>query len=67
MTDDMMIQYTYEGTYINPVCLDPGDDDGANWEQRLQIALDAAQGPHFKYAFTLRSYMYVCLTKYELE
>jgi hypothetical protein len=41
-------------TLIWYVLIDAGDDNGANWEQRLQIALDAAQGPHFKYEFTLR-------------
>jgi hypothetical protein len=43
------------------VCLDAGDEDSLNWEQRLHIALDAAQGPHFNYVCTIIKVICVCM------
>jgi hypothetical protein len=60
-----MLPCTYNivliGTYINLVYLDAGDEDSLNWEQRLHIALDAAQGPHFNYVCTLIKIICVCV------
>ena len=43
------------------VRLDAGDDYSLNWEQRLHIALDAAQGPYFNYLLIL---CIVCMYAY---
>ena len=55
------------GTYINFVCIDAGDDYSLNWEQRLHIALDAAQGPYFSCVFAFRPCMYVCVSFLSFE
>ena len=54
------------GTHINLVCTGAGGDYSLNWEQRLHIALDAAQGPHFSCVFSFRSCMYVPIDKLQV-
>ena len=56
------------GTCINLVCIDAGDDHSLNWEQRLHIALDAAQGPRSNMRLLHLFCVYLCvLTKYVFQ
>lgn len=54
------------GTYINLVFIDAGEDYILNWEQRLHIAFDAAQGLHLSWVFTFWSCMYMCVDKVQV-
>ena len=47
-------------THINLVFIDAGEDYILNWEQRLHIAFDAAQGLNLSWVFAFWSCMYMC-------
>ena len=49
-----------DGTYVYYICIDVGDDYCLNWEQRLHIEFDAAQGSHFSCVFVFWCCMYMC-------
>jgi hypothetical protein len=51
---------------FNLVFIGAGDDYSLNWEQRLHIAVDAAQGTHLNCVFPFRPCMYVRVDKLQL-
>ena len=54
-------------TLTNLACINTGDDYSLNWEQRLHIALDAAQGTDLSCMFAFRpSYECVCFLSFEV-